>query len=68
MIRDDELQIETCKTKEGSVALRIKHLPTGIVRAHPGPHESLHQSRKLLLYEIEKELKARGLEQYIIDE
>jgi len=68
MIRENELQIDTWTTEEGAVSLQIEHLPTGIVRFHPGPHDSLHRSRNELLTEIEKELKERGPQQFIIDE
>jgi hypothetical protein len=68
MLRDEEIQMELGRASHGGDFLRLWHVPTGIMRYQPGPLRDVDQHALMAswLSEVEAELQAKGLTQYII--
>lgn len=66
MLRQEELQIDIGRCVGGSF-IQVTHVPTGVSR-NKGPFggESSHCIKNRFLDEIEQELIARGLTQYVV--
>jgi len=68
MLKENDIRIDVGRASHGGDFTRMIHVPTGIERVHPGPLKGVNR-RELergWLSEIESELKARGLVQYIL--
>jgi hypothetical protein len=67
MLREEDLQLRVGRTSDGDF-LELVHVPTGLSRFHPGPMKGVNQFdlRQRWLKEIEAEIAARGLTQYIV--
>ncbi len=66
MLREEELQCEIGRYVGGSF-IRVLHIPTGISRVKgPFGGESARSIEERFLREIEEELVAKGLTQYIV--
>jgi hypothetical protein len=71
MLRDEDIKMERGRASHGGDFLRLTHIPSGITRSHPGPLGKGNKQHLLIsswLSEIEAELRAQGLIQYIIPE
>lgn len=68
MLPEESVQLEIGRASHGGDFLRLLHLPTGLSRHHPGPLRGINRSKLVqsLLSEIEAELVAKGLHQYIV--
>ncbi|PQO44728.1 hypothetical protein [Blastopirellula marina] len=68
MLREEEIRIETGRASHGGDFLRLVHVPTGSERIHPGPLKGVkrHELMQQWLAEIEADLIARGLHQYVV--
>ena len=66
MLRQEDLQFAVGRCVGGSF-IQITHVPTGVSRMKgPLGGESSHSIEKRFLDEIEQELVARGLTQFIV--
>jgi hypothetical protein len=68
MLRGEDIRMERGRASHGGDFLRLTHVPSGISRSHPGPLGAGNKQHLLIsswLFEIEAELLARGLTQYI---
>lgn len=67
MLREEDVRIDVGRAVEGSF-FRIMHVPTGISRMHAGPLQGVnqHELQRQWLAEIQAELRARGLDEYIV--
>lgn len=70
MLREEDIRIDIGRAAHGGNFLRMLHAPTGISRFHPGPLAdlSLCELQQTWLKEIEAELLAKGLTEYIVPE
>ncbi|TWT31405.1 hypothetical protein [Blastopirellula retiformator] len=68
MLREEEIQIQIGRGSHGGDFLRVVHTPTGIERLHPGPLAGVnrHELTQQWLEEMETELIAKGLHQYVV--
>ncbi len=68
MLREEDLEVRVGRTSDGSDFLELIHVPTGLSRYHPGPMKGVNQFelQQRWLKEIEAEIAARGLTQYIV--
>jgi hypothetical protein len=68
MLRDEDLSIDFGRASHGGDFLRLTHVPTGLVRTHPGPLLGVNRRALLLTWadEIEAELKSRGKFEHIV--
>jgi hypothetical protein len=69
MLRQQDIRFERGRGSHGDF-FRVTHVPTGISRYHPGPLTGVNQ-RLLIsswISEIEAELRAEGLTQYIVED
>lgn len=69
MLRMDDILVKTGRAVGGDF-MEIEHIPTGIKRYHPPPLAGAgggKEVRERFLREIEAELIAKGLIQYIAD-
>ena len=69
MIAENDLRIDTGRA-EGGTFVRIVHVPTGISRVQMPPlggGKAQRQTRARLLREIEQELRARGLLEFLLE-
>jgi hypothetical protein len=68
MLRDEDIRMERGRASHGGDFLRFTHIPTGISKQHPGPLRNLNQHKLISDWfaEVEAELRAKGLTQYII--
>ena len=70
MLRVNDIIVRTGRAVGGDF-MEIEHVPTGIKRLHPPPlggYEVQKEARAKFLREIEAELFAKGLTQYIDNE
>jgi hypothetical protein len=67
MLKEHDIVVERGRGGYGGDFLRLEHVPTGKSRKHPGPLGNTDQRALLMswLSEIEAELQAEGLTQYI---
>jgi hypothetical protein len=67
MLRAEDLELQQGRTSHGGDFLRLVHVPTGIARLHPGPLGGVDQDALVSTWmvEIEVELRAKGLTQYV---
>ncbi|MCC9604582.1 hypothetical protein LOC68_27305 [Blastopirellula sp. JC732] len=70
MLREEEIQTHAGGASHGGDFPRLVHAPTGIERCHPGPLAGVnrYELTQQWLAEIEAELVAHGLHQYVIPE
>jgi len=69
MLREEDIRMERGRASHGGDFLRLTHVPSGISRSHPGPLGTGNKQHLLIstwLSEIEAELRAQGLTQYIV--
>ena len=69
MLKDEDIRMERGRASHGGDFLRLTHVPSGISRTHPGPLGAGDKQHLLIsswLSEIEAELLAKGLTQYIV--
>ena len=69
MLRDEDTRMERGRASHGGDFLRLTHVPSGISKTHPGPLGKGNKQHLLIsgwLSEIEAELLAKGLTQYIV--
>jgi hypothetical protein len=66
MLREEDLMVEHGRCTGGSF-MRLVHVPTGIARMKgPLGKTNQHVLRRTWLKEIEVEIRAKGLTQYIV--
>ncbi len=70
MLREEDVRIDVGRAIHGGDFTRLVHVPTGLVREHPGPLRGVnrHELEQRWRAEIEAELLQRGLHQYIVAE
>ena len=68
MLREEDLELRVGRADHGGDFLQLLHVPTGLSRYHPGPMKGVNQFdlKQQWLEEIEAEIAARGLTQYIV--
>ena len=68
MLRDEDIRMDRGRASHGGDFLRFTQIPTGISKEHPGPSRNLKQHELISSWfaEVEAELRAKGLTQYII--
>ena len=67
MLRAEDLELQRGRASHRGDFLRLVHIPTGIARMHPGPLRDIDQHSLMSSWvaEIEAELRAQGLTQYV---
>jgi hypothetical protein len=67
MLREEDLRIDIGRASHGGDFLAMTHIPTGKRRSDPGPlGKRYHQLLKTWAAEIEAELLAEGLAEFIV--
>lgn len=67
MLREEDIRIDIGRASHGGDFLRLIHIPTGKLRSDPGPlGKRQRQLLKTWHEEIEAELLAEGLTEYIV--
>lgn len=69
MLDSNDIRIDTGRAAHGGDFRRMIHIPTGIVRVHPGPMRGVNwdELQQQWLREIETELLDRGLNQDVVE-
>jgi len=67
MLRDNDVQVDIGRASHGGDFMRLRHIPTGMSRCHPGPMKGIDTRGLVKKWcdEIEAELKEKGLLQYL---
>ena len=68
MLPDNDLRIDIGRASHRGDFMRLKHVPTGLSRCHPGPLGSINRRALVENWraEIKAELRERGLSQYLV--
>ena len=66
MLREEDIVITIGRAAGGADCMNVIHKPTGIRRGLGPPLPKPEKAKRELLVEIEAEIRARGLTQYLV--
>lgn len=68
MLNVDDIRVDTGRASHSGDFRRMIHLPTGIIRYHPGPMHNVNweELKRQWLREIEAEVLDRGLSERVV--